>query len=572
MTPPASTSTSPGPQPAPGSKPAKPRWKRILWRLAIGVACLVGLIVALAVTVVLLWRAGRLQPWLVETVMAGFARKNIHLYERPWPPPGTPPGQVPPDAWAGPRLDLREARTAADFYRPTNLWLVDVAFTAREWKALQPRHVRSSANFNAPEGKFPLNNTNAQRSGVAGVLGLDFEWTTATATLGGQRFTNVAVRFKGNGTYLGSLAGYKRPLKLDLARKVKGRQAAQRTVFNLNNLNADWSGLSDTLAYELYRDAGVPASRTALARVRLSIEGQFQDRPFGLYVMPEPIDEGFAGDRWGSRTAALFKPVTYELFADLGDAWAAYAKIYDPRDEPAPAQQQRLIGAAKLVSHADDARFAREFAEWFDADEVARFLAVTVLLSTYDGFLNNGQNFYLYLDPRTDRFGFLPWDLDRAWGEFPFTGTAEEREKASIWRPWVADHPFLERAFRVPAFTNLYREHLTRIHQQFFTPARLNARIDELAALVRPAIREEADFRAGRFEIAVSDRWEEGPRDGKADDPHRPVHQLKRFIANRHRSVAAQLAGTEAGHVFSNREMPGAPKPAPPTNAPPAAP
>lgn len=565
MTPTPTDPATPGPAPL----PARPRWKRILRRVAYLVGGLVALVVVLAAAVVLLWRAGRLQPFLVETVMAGFARKNIPLYERPWPPPGTPPGQVPPDAWKGPRLDLGEARDGAAFYRATNLWLVDVDFTRREWKALQPRHVRSSANFNAPDGKFPLNNTNAQRSGVAGVLGLDFGWSSGSVTLGGQRFTNVGVRFKGNGTYLGSLAGFKRPLKLDLARNVKGREAAGRTVFNLNNLIADWSGLSDTLAYELYRDAGVPASRTAFARVRLGLEGEFQARPFGLYVMPEPIDDAFAHDRWGRRDAALFKPVTYELFADLGKEWAPYARIYDPRVEPSPAQQRRLIGAAQMVTHADDARFAREFGEWFDLDEVARFLAVTVLLSTYDGFLNNGQNFYLYLDPRTDRFGFLPWDLDRAWGEFPFTGTAEQRERASIWRPWVADHRLLERAFRVPAFTNLYRQHLTTAHQRLFTPARLNARIDELAALVRPAIQEEAEFRAGRFEIAISDQWQDGPRDGRADDPYRPVHQLKRFIANRHRSVAAQLAGTEAGHVFATREMPGGPPPSPATNAPP---
>jgi len=57
-----------------------------------------------------------------------------------------------------------------------------------------------------------------------------------------------------------------------------------------------------------------------------------------------------------------------------------------------------------------------------------------VILANYDGILFDGQNFYLYLDPKSQKFGFIPWDLDSCWGAFEL-GITEERERASIWHP-----------------------------------------------------------------------------------------------------------------------------------------
>src|SRR2546422_174384 len=84
---------------------------------------------------------------------------------------------------------------------------------------------------------------------------------------------------------------------------------------------------------------------------------------------------------------------------------------YDLKTKATTAQLNRVIELARLVSHAEDAEFARRLEEYLDLDEFARFLAGLVLLSSYDSFLSDGQNFYLYLDPRSNKFGFLPWDL-----------------------------------------------------------------------------------------------------------------------------------------------------------------
>ena len=37
-------------------------------------------------------------------------------------------------------------------------------------------------------------------------------------------------------------------------------------------------------------------------------------------------------------------------------------------------------------------------------------------------------------------------EFEKWWGGFFLIGTARERERASIWHPWVGEHRFLERA------------------------------------------------------------------------------------------------------------------------------
>src|SRR6185295_11634492 len=102
----------------------------------------------------------------------------------------------------------------------------------------------------------------------------------------------------------------------------------------------------------------------------------------------------------------VFKPVTYDLFKHLGDEWTAYAAIYDLKTEATAEQRRRVIEFARLVTYASDAEFTRRGGDYLDLEKFARYLACEVLQAIYDGFLSDGQNFYLYLDSGANKFGF----------------------------------------------------------------------------------------------------------------------------------------------------------------------
>ncbi|HUS37300.1 MAG TPA: CotH kinase family protein, partial [Verrucomicrobiae bacterium] len=359
-------------------------------------------------------------------------------------------------------------------------------------------------------------------------------------------FTNAAVRVKGNAA---ALVKPKRPFKVDLNEHVKGQKLAGLDEFAFHSLIWDNSCLLETLGYEFFRDAGVPGPRTTFAWLTVSVENKWKRKPLGLYLMVEPIDAAFAADRFGSKKTPIFKPVTYELFSYLGDDWTNYAAIYDLKTEATVAQKQRLIDFTRLVTKSNDTEFAAHVGDYLDLDEFARYLASLVLICSYDSILAVGQNFYMYLDPRSNKFGFIPWDLDSAWASF-WIATKSELERASIWRPWAVKNQFLERLMTVEQFRLIYRAHLEDFTERLLVPDRIQKRIDEIAPFIREATAAESTFRLDKFDQQIGAKPVTPSPGEKPNTINEPAYPYRKFVEARARSVRAQLDGKTKGLII----------------------
>jgi hypothetical protein len=186
-------------------------------------------------------------------------------------------------------------------------------------------------------------------------------------------------------------------------------------------------------------------------------------------------------------------------------------------------------------------------------------MAVLVSIVDLDGILGPGQNFYLYLHPKTRKFQFIPWDMDHSFGQFGMRGTQEQRELLSVHKPWQGDNRFLERIFRVPAFKQRYLARLDGLRKTLFTPERIARQVDELAGVLRPAVREESEAKLARFDTAVAGKIVEGA--GFRGQPSTPI---KAFVPIRARSVADQLAGRSEGQTLGEFVLGGGPPPGDP--------
>ena len=297
-----------------------------------------------------------------------------------------------------------------------------------------PPNSMPGVNFRAAEGK---------RNGIVSVMGMEFPSVQADLDFDGQVLSNVSVRYKGNGTFLQSRSSLKRSLKVDLNKGFPGRKLHGVSKLNFHCNVTDASGMNEVLSYRLFRDAGVPAPRTAYAQVYVTVPGKYEHEFLGLYSLVENIDNNFAKDRFGTKKGAIFKPVAQKMFEDMGDDWKAYQQAYDPKTPVSDEETRRVIAFCQLVSHADDAKFAEELEAYLDVEEFARFMAVTVWLSTMDSLLAMGQNYVVYLHPTTRQFQFIPWDLDHSFGQFYPIGTQEQRETLSVHKPWAGANRFL---------------------------------------------------------------------------------------------------------------------------------
>lgn len=396
-----------------------------------------------------------------------------------------------------------------------------------------------------PEGK---------RNGLASAMGIEFVYVHADLEFEGRLLRDVAVRYKGNGTFLESRGSLKRSLKVDLNHYVKGQGLGEVTKLTLQNNVTDASLMNEVLAYRLYRDAGVPTPRTSYAKVFITVPGKFERQYFGLYSISENVGKQFAARHFGTKKGAIFKPVTPALFNDLGPNWAQYNQTYDPKTQLFDEQKKRVMELCRLVTEASDTEFAARIGQYLDLPEFARYLAVTVYLTDLDGILGPGQNFYLHLHPKTQLFQFIPWDQDHSWGQFN-RASQEQREQLSILHPWQGENIFLERMVKVEAFKKLYLARMEEFSQTIFAPERFARQVDELAAIIRPAVQEESAAKLERFDQAVAGEILTGggfgPFGGSGIKPIKP------FTVVRTKSVRDQVAGRSEGLVAGGFGFPG---------------
>jgi len=386
------------------------------------------------------------------------------------------------------------------------------------------------------------------RNGMSAMMGMEFNYVHAAIDFNGTVLKDVGIRYKGNSTYMQSRDSLKRSLKLEFNKYVKGQKIAGVTKLNLHSNVTDSAWMNEPLSYRLFRDGAIPAPRTSWARVFLTVAGKYDKQYVGLYSVVEDVDNNFAQERFSTREGAIFKPSTQSLFSYLGDDWTRYNQIYDPKTDLTSAQKQRVIDLAKLVTNGSDAEFASQLPSYLDFDEFARYLSINVWLVNMDSILAMGQNYYLYLNPATNRFAIIPWDLDLSFGGM---GGGTE---LSIEHPWRGQNRFLDRLFKVDAFKKLYLARMTEFNQSIFKPERLTRQVDETAALIRPAVSEESEAKLASFDKRVAGEssgsrggFGGGPGFGGPGGPGGRGTPIKAFAAPRARSVAAQLSGESQG-------------------------
>ena len=411
-------------------------------------------------------------------------------------------------------------------------------------------------NFTAREGA---------RNGLSGMSGVDFQYVQADLEFEGRAYKQVAVRYKGNSSFMMARGTDKRSLKIDLNEYVKEQRLAGVSTINLHNAITDGSWMNEVLSYRLFRDAGVPAPRTAYARVYITIDGKWNKHYIGLYELVVNIDKTFSEEHYAGAKGAIFKPATRTLFEHVGDDWSKYKQAYDPKTSLSDAEKRRVIDFSKLVSSATDEEFRAGVDKYLDLEEFARFMAVTTWLANLDSILSMGQNYYVYLHPKTSKFQFLPWDLDHSFGQFPMGGSQEQREKLDINHPWSGQNKFLERVFAVPAFKKLYLARLADLQKSLAKPERLSKQVDEVAAAIRPAVKDESAEKLARFDKLIAGEtvaqagFGPGPgpggpggpppagRGGSGMGPMGGGKPIKAFVPARAQAVADQLAGKAAG-------------------------
>jgi hypothetical protein len=162
------------------------------------------------------------------------------------------------------------------------------------------------------------------------------------------------------------------------------------------------------------------------------------------------------------------------------------------------AQKQRVIALGRFVSGATDEEFAAKIGDYVDLDDFARYFAVLVWLANHDSLLQNGQNFYTYLHPDTNRMHFVAWDQD-----FSF-GNTRNNGGWSIYYPWSGNNRFLSRLYNVAAFRSKYLARMAEFSDRLFVADRFMQQVGEIGPAIRPSVELEGSEWMSGFDQIVS--------------------------------------------------------------------
>ena len=226
-----------------------------------------------------------------------------------------------------------------------------------------------------------------------------FTFFPATVMVDGTELSEVGVRKKG---FLGSLNEVRPSLKIKFDEYVADQEYLGLSRLTLNNSQQDPSFARQCLAYQLFTEAGVPASRCNFARV--TVNGD----ELGLYVHVESVDKKFLARHYADEDGNLYEGT----LSDFRDGWTGTFDKKTNEDNLDRSDLEDVTSAAE----AGDASLAQSIEGVMDLDQFYTFWATETMISHWDGYAGNTNNFFVYNDPTTGLFQFMPWGVDGTFG------------------------------------------------------------------------------------------------------------------------------------------------------------
>lgn len=237
----------------------------------------------------------------------------------------------------------------------------------------------------------------------------------------GKQWYRVGIRFKGNSSLQTSWQSgiLKLSLKLDFDEfeddypQIDNQRFYGFKKLHLKNNYNDKSMMREKVAGDVFRNAGLAASRTAF----YSVYVDHGDGPiyFGVYTMVEDVEDTLLKDYFDDDDGNLYKPD--------GDA-ASFAagsyneSEYEKKNNESDGDYSDLASLLSIINDnartTDPAAWRADLDAVFDTDVFLKYLAVNEVIQNWDTYGKMTHNYYLYNNPATDKLTWIPWDNNEA--------------------------------------------------------------------------------------------------------------------------------------------------------------
>jgi spore coat protein CotH len=295
------------------------------------------------------------------------------------------------------------------------------------------------------------------------------KYVKCTLKEGKTEYADVRIHLKGAA---GSWRGFddKPGLTLNMDKFKDDQRFHGLDKWHLANSVQDPSYLSELICGELFRDAGVPAARVTFATLTLN------GRKRGFYYLKEGYDKQFLKKHFGTSDGNFYdggflREIDQELQLISGKG-----------DVPKHGDLKALLAA---IREPDEKKRFEKMEKLLDLDRFISYVVIEMITSDWDGYPSKCNNYRVYHDPKKDKLTFIPSGMDQMFGDtnwpiLPDWGGAVARE-----------------LMRTKEGKKRYVARLREIMDKVYNVPKLTKRLDELEAVVQPAL-AAVDPGAGR--------------------------------------------------------------------------
>ena len=336
----------------------------------------------------------------------------------------------------------------------------------------------------------------------------------------------VGIRYKGNSSSAPE-SPFKRGFLVRFDEFVKGARFLGLRRVALDN-GIQFGGLySEILILEVLGELGVPASRANYAR--LALNGEYM----GVYVNVERIDQSFLDRHFEDATGVLYEVDAGGPGADFAEIdegeGVRYAAAFAPKTHEQTADFGALAELMAAINDTPEEEIEARLEQLFELDDFLSTTAVLLLAGAFDQYTGwNPHNYYLYRQPSTGRWSYIPWDLDVGFAPEAFGHIQVLAGWNAAYPLPVAPRPLLERICRNARLLERYRAKADYILERYFTPRRIQERVDALHRLIA--------------EDLVGDPFPQGRVTVPGDRSHADVVAgIKQFAAARYAKARREL-------------------------------
>jgi spore coat protein H len=369
--------------------------------------------------------------------------------------------------------------------------LVFVAATARPPAPVPRTPTPREAFFNSP--KIPTLNLTLEKKDADSLRAMPRKYVKAKLTDGDKIYTDVGVHLKGAA---GSWRGLddKPGLTLNMDKFHDDQRYHGLDKFHLANSVQDPSYLSELICGELFRAAGVPASRVGHALV--TIDG----RKRGLYYVKEGYDREFLKTHFKNASGNFYDGGFLRDIDQPLELVSTKSDVADRKD------LQALVAASR---EGDPKKRFEKLEKLLDMDCFISYMVVESITWDWDGYPFKCNNYRIYHNPATNKVTFIPSGMDQMFWE-P-NGPALPGFGGMVAQGVVSTAEGKKR----------YYARMREIMKTVFKPEDLGKRLDDLEKRVQPAL-ASVDAGAGR-------------------DYKNQVNRLRENIKQRFKSIEAEL-------------------------------